>query len=127
MFMSGKYRNKLGNCEAECVQEVLDMVSDDEPAARLLVIEAIDEIKTHRKAMAAYRNCCDTYDKQRRVLPSLWRWVWRLPLPVKELEPQKLSEFAESVAAISFATGGQWWCTGLEKLGRTMEGSIETS
>ena len=120
MFM--KYINKLGNYEAECVQEVLDLASGDQRVARALVDDALGEIRDYHAAAAIYQDLYTMYDRQQCLLPSFCRWVMRRPQPVPPQEvPKSLSPFACSVAGITRSTNGQWWINGMEKLGLEWE------
>lgn len=106
--MFQKYIGKLGNYEAECVQEILDMVDGDVHKGQALALKAYDELAEFD------RLSCEQAEAQEHN--SRWLVLLRIKskVPVPTVRP--LSALTQAVAAISFASP-RWWWDGIEKLG----------
>ena len=106
--MFQKYIGKLGNYEAECVQEILDMVDGDVLTGQALVLKAYDDLAEFGRLSCA-QAAAEEHNNRLLVRLRLMRKV-----PVPTVRP--LSALTQAVAVISFASP-RWWWDGIEKLG----------
>lgn len=106
--MFTKYIGKIGNYEAECVQEVLDLTGGDVHKGQALVLEAIDTMQQYNQRRTELA-LAETHNQS---------WLTRLRLRRRLPEPEvaPLPSFVQAVACITFASP-RWWWDGIEKLG----------